>query len=159
MDVMPWQAVMFVSIPEAFLLILMGFTLAGVKPDLKRLVTVAVFQALGSYFIRGLDLPFGIHIVLQLITMLVLVKLILSYKWRIVLPGVMLGFALFTGILDSIYIPFVVVRIVPLEVILNNVWIRIAVSIPQQLVMLSVILLCHKYDFNIIDMSSYEEGM
>ena len=52
MDVMPWQAVVFISIPEAFLIMLMGLVLTGLKPDLKRLAIAAVIQA-----VEGDDAP------------------------------------------------------------------------------------------------------
>lgn len=157
MDVMPWQAVLFISIPEAFLIMLMGFTLVGIKPDLKRLTIVAVMQALGSYLIRGLPFVYGVHTLLQLMTMVILVKLILSYKWQMTLPGVLLGYAIFIGIIDPLYLPFIV-KIVPVEVILSNTWIRIAASIPEQLIVLVIVLLSYKYRFKIIDLSTYEEG-
>ena len=156
MDVMPLQAVIFISIPEAYLIILMGFTFIGVKPDLKRLGVVAAAQALCSYLIRSLPLPFGVHIILQLFPMAILVKFIIGYKWKHVLLGVFLGAAIFTGILDSLYIPLVV-RIVPFEVIYNNPWVRIAVSIPEQLAMLVIILLCKKYNFKIVNFSACDK--
>lgn len=59
MDLMPWQAVVFISIPEAFLMNLMGLTLVGVRPDLKKLGIVAILQALCSYFIRALPIVYG----------------------------------------------------------------------------------------------------
>ncbi len=157
MDVMPWQAVVFVSIPEAFLINLMGFTFVGVRPDLKKLGIFAVFQALCSYFIRALPFVYGVHIVLQTFTAIILIKVILRYRWQVVFPGVLLGFAVFLGVLDTLYLPLVMKRI-PYETVLSNVWIRIGLSVPEQLMMLVIVLLCRKYDFKVIDVSTCEEG-
>lgn len=158
MDVMPWQAVVFISIPEAFLIMLMGLVLTGLRPDLKRLAIAAVIQAVGSYFIRSMNFPYGVHILIQLVTMAVLAKLILRYRWLVVVPGILLGAAIFSGILDQLYFPFVL-RIVPLEVILSSPWVRVLVSLPEQAAMLVIILLCYKYGFRVFDVTVFEEGM
>ncbi len=158
MDVMPWQAVVFISIPEAFLIMLMGLVLTGLKPDLKRLAIAAVIQAIGSYFIRGMNFPYGVHILIQLVTMAVLAKLCLRYRWAVVMPGILLGAAIFTGILDQLYFSFVL-RIMSLDVILSSPWIRVLVSLPEQATMLVIILLCYKYGFRVFDVTVFEEGM
>lgn len=158
MDVMPWQAVVFISIPEAFLVMLMGLVLTGLRPDLKRLAIAAVIQAVGSFFIRQLQFPYGVHILMQVATMTVLAKFALNYRWSTVLPGIFLGVAIFTGILDQLYFP-IVLRIVSLEVILSNAWVRVLVSLPQQVAMLIIILLCYRYNFKIFDITAFKEGM
>ena len=158
MDVMPWQAVVFISIPEAFLIMLMGLALTGLRPDLKRLAVAAVIQAVGSFFIRQLYFPYGVHTLMQVATMTVLAKFALNYRWSTVLPGILLGVAIFTGILDQLYIPFIV-KIIPIEVILSNTWVRILVSLPQQAAMLIIILLCYRYNFKIFDVTAFKEGM
>jgi hypothetical protein len=91
MDVMPWQVVVFISIPEAFLIMLMGLALTGLRPDLKRLAIAAVIQAVGSFFIRQLNFPYGVHILIQLVTMVVIAKYCLRYRWPVVMPGILLG--------------------------------------------------------------------
>ncbi len=158
MDVMPWQAVVFISIPEAFLLMLMGLALTGLRPDLKRLAAAAVIQAVGSFFIRQLYFPYGVHTLMQVATMTVLAKFALNYRWSTVLPGIFLGVAIFTGILDQLYFP-IVLRIVSLEAILSNAWMRVLVSLPQQAAMLIIILLCYRYNFKIFDVTAIKEGM
>lgn len=158
MDVMPWQVVVFISIPEAFFLNLMGMALVGIRPDLRKLGIVAVVQACASFLIRALPIIYGVHMILQIITTVVLIKLILRYRWIEVIPGVLLGFAIFAGILDQMYIPFIL-KIIPLEVILSNTWMRVLVSLPQQAAMLVIVLLCYKNNFKIFDITAFKEGM
>ncbi|MDI6707181.1 MAG: hypothetical protein QME73_13170, partial [Bacillota bacterium] len=138
MDVMPWQAVVFVSIPEAFLVNLMGLSLVGARPELKRLGMAAAVQALASFAIRALPMVYGIHIIMQILVAVILIKIFLRFQWRVIIPGILLGMVIFIGVLDSLYIPYVV-KIIPLEKILASPWIRVAVSLPQQLVMLLII--------------------
>jgi len=152
MDVMPWQAVVFVSIPEAFLVNLMGLSLVGARPELKRLGMAAAVQALASFAIRALPMVYGIHILVQLITTIIIIRFVVGIQWRVVIPGSLLGLVIFAGVLDPLYIPYVV-KVIPLEKILTNPWIRVAVSLPQQLVMLLIILVCRRYNFKIISMS------
>lgn len=140
------------------MIMLMGLVLTGLKPDLKRLAMAAVIQAVGSYFIRGMNFPYGVHILIQLVTMAVLAKLCLRYRWSAVVPGILLGAAIFTGILDQLYF-LLILKIVSLEVILNNAWIRVLVSLPEQAAMLVIILLCYKYNFKVFDVTVFEEGM
>jgi hypothetical protein len=158
MDVMPWQVVVFISIPEAFLIMLMGLALTGLRPDLKRLAIAAVIQAVGSFFIRQLNFPYGVHILIQLVTMVVIAKYCLRYRWPVVMPGILLGAAIFTGILDQLYLPLLL-NIVPLEVILSNTWIRVLAAMPEQAVMLIFILICYKYSLKVFDVTVFEEGM
>jgi two-component system sensor histidine kinase AgrC len=153
MDLMPWQAVVFISIPEAFLLNLMGLTLVGIRPDLKKLGIVAVLQALCSYFIRALPIVYGVHMVLQLFTTFIIIKLVLKYKWTTVLLGVLIGFVVFTGIIDPLYVPMLV-RFVPLNEIMTNAWLRVAASAPEQIIMLIIVLVCRKFGFKVLNVSS-----
>jgi hypothetical protein len=95
---------------------------------------------------------------MQVATMTVLAKFALGYRWSTVLPGIFLGVAIFAGILDQLYLPFVI-KIIPIEVILSNTWIRILVSMPQQAAMLIIILLCYRYNFKIFDITVFKEGM
>ena len=44
MYVMPWQALVFISIKEAFLIMLMGLVLTGLNTDLKRLAMAAMYR-------------------------------------------------------------------------------------------------------------------
>ena len=158
MDVMPWQVVVFISIPEAFLIMLMGLALTGLRPDLKRLAIAAVIQAVGSFFIRQLNFPYGVHILIQLVTMVVIAKYCLRYRWPVVTPGILLGAAIFTGILDQLYLPQLL-NLVPLEVILSNTWIRVLAAMPEQAVMHIFILICYKYSLKVFDVTVFEEGM
>lgn len=158
MDVMPWQAVVFTNIPESFLIMLMGLVLTGLKPDLKRLGIAAVIQAVVAFFIRSLNFPYGVHILIQLITMVILAKYCLGYRWAVVVPGILLGAAVFTGILDQLYVLFIL-RVIPLETVLSNAWLRVLVAMPEQVIMLVIILLCYKYNFKVFDVTVFEEGM
>lgn len=72
MDRMPFYLVVFQSVPETAILISLGLTLLGFKPKLKSVLVIAFLESLASFQIRGLPLPPGINVFIQLPVLVVL---------------------------------------------------------------------------------------
>jgi len=69
---MPLYLVVFQSIPETAILISLGLILIGFKPKLKSVLIIASIESLASFLIRGLPLPPGINVFIQLPILIVL---------------------------------------------------------------------------------------
>ncbi len=72
MEKMPFYLVVFQSVPETAILISLGLTLLGFKPKLKSVLIIASLESLVSFLVRGLPLPPGINVFLQLPVLIVL---------------------------------------------------------------------------------------
>jgi hypothetical protein len=79
--------------------------------------------------------------------------MVLKYKWTTALLGVLVGIVVFIGIIDPLYVPLLV-RFVPLNEIMTNAWLRVAVAAPEQLIMLVIVIVCRKFGFKVLNVSS-----
>jgi hypothetical protein len=62
----PWYVVLLVSIPEAFLIILIGFALFNLKIDIRTALIISIFEAIAVYIQSDFSpVIFGLHTVLQ----------------------------------------------------------------------------------------------
>ena len=74
----PWFVVVLVSIPEAFLVISLGFALYDYRLPTVKAFTIAIISALCTYFIRCLPLMWGIHTITAVVVLTALAVLILK---------------------------------------------------------------------------------
>jgi hypothetical protein len=74
MFAIPWYVVLFVSIPESFLIIILGLALFNLEIPYKKAGLISVISAICSYFVRQLPVIFGLH---TLIGVLVLTGLLI----------------------------------------------------------------------------------
>lgn len=74
----PWFVVVLVSIPEAFLIISLGFALYDFNVPPVKAIAMAIISALCTYFIRCLPLMWGIHTIMAVVILTILAVLILK---------------------------------------------------------------------------------
>jgi hypothetical protein len=65
LDKMSLFSLLLVSLPEALLVTMLGFQLAGLKITPRHLIGIGAAQAVSSYFIRLSSIPFGLHTLVQ----------------------------------------------------------------------------------------------
>jgi hypothetical protein len=157
MDNMPLAIILFASIPEEFLITTLGLKLFGfhIRLLIGRLVLVAVIQALISYAIRLLPLPFGIHTLIQIPLFAVPLYLLLRMHYLDSIIAILVSATIYT-IFDATFIPFLLqITKIPLEAVLNSTTLRLLFFIPQALVMLILVLVVHFRRVRIFDLSNY----
>ncbi|AOY75719.1 hypothetical protein BJL90_07305 [Clostridium formicaceticum] len=148
METMPWKVVIFNAMPEAMLLIYLGLTLIGIKPDKKRVFIAGVFQGVICYYVRK-NFDFGIHILLQYLSFVILVwlftkaPLIASFIASII--GIIIAILLESFI--GISIPYLT-GITILE-IMSRDWIRIFICLPYLGTLILIAYLIDKYEFTL----------
>ncbi len=70
----------FISFPEAILILLLGFILINLKVEIKKIILIAGIQAVVAFLVQILNIPFGLHTVVQVTSLWILVSLILNVK-------------------------------------------------------------------------------
>jgi len=70
MDRMPIHAVIFQSIPESIIILCLGLACIGIRPDFRKVLPAAILSSMVSWLVRGLPLPFGLHSIIGLVTII-----------------------------------------------------------------------------------------
>ena len=154
----PWYIVLFVSIPETYLCLSLGFSLFNVPINYKEKLILSSIAGIASYFLRKLPLLFGIHtfilLILLVIFAILLCKISLIQSFICILTGIMV-----VGILQSIISP-VLIDLFGINV--SNAgkkpWINILLFLPSGLIMLLIYFLIKKFNFILYDFKIYYEG-
>ncbi len=81
----------FLSFPEAILVLLVGFMLSNIKVKLKKIILIACLQAGIAFTIRVLNISFGAHTIIQVMTFCILTTFILKVKLHRVVVPVLIG--------------------------------------------------------------------
>jgi hypothetical protein len=148
MDQIPINVVVFGSIPEAALIISLGLILIGMRPPFRKIVLVAIIQGLAAYYIRR-NVEFGMHTLLQYISMCIFVWLIIRIPLHLSFLGVLIG------IVISSLIEGTMVLIIPkligltLVEIMSRSWMRVGLFLPQLSILSTLTYLCWKYNFTL----------
>lgn len=155
---MPLLIILFASIPEEFLITVLGLKLFGVKirPLIGKIVVVAILQAAISFSVRLLPLPFGIHTILQIPLFALSLYLILGLPYLYSLVVILISATLYT-ILDASIIPLLLYWSgIPLEEVLTNTTLRLLFFIPQFTVMLLLVIIVSLKKIKIFDINNYK---
>lgn len=160
MDNMPVSAVLFLSIPEELLITALGLLLFGITPrkHLLQLFLIAVLQALVSFSIRMLPLPFGIHTLVQIPLFALAVSLVLSLPYMGAFISILVSSTIYT-VLDATFIPLLIkITGIPLSEILQSTSLRVMFFLPQGLTMLVLILIIAITGFRLFTLSDYRSA-
>ncbi|MBZ4688509.1 MAG: hypothetical protein JG764_2142 [Clostridiales bacterium] len=154
MDTMPLITVLFVSCPEEMMISALGLLLFGIKPNLRKIILIGFIQAVISFFIRLLPVPFGIHTLLQIPLFILVIFLIMRIPFLIAAVCLLVSFTIYV-IIDATFAPLILnMTNIPLDQVLADGKLRILFFLPQGLVMLLVVLLVFFFNFKLIDLST-----
>lgn len=153
----PWYVVLFQSIPEAIIILLLGFKLYNLKTDLKNIVMIAILISIFGYFIRLLPLIFGVHTILFILIGALLARSVAKIKfWHSIICimtstiiNAMLQNAMLPPILNILNISINELSLYPVLII--------AISTPFIVLMFGIYLIVDKYNLSIYDLSIHED--
>lgn len=149
----PWYVVIFQSIPEAFLVLVMGFALFRIRIDAKHAVFIAVLSAVSTYFIRQAPIIFGVHSLIATAVLIFLTVLIARMKIGPATLAILGGVA-FLAILQSLMVPTLFnLASVEFTDISDRPWLNILFFIPQALVMIVIYIAVLRNDWYLYDLS------
>ncbi len=94
---------MFLSFPEAIIMLLIGLKLCSIRINLKKVLLISFIQASVAFLIKLTNINFGIQSIVQIITFWVLIILILKMKSYKAIVPVLIGFFI-DGIIQQLII-------------------------------------------------------
>jgi len=154
LDKMSLFSLLLVSLPEALLVTMLGFQLAGLKITPRHLIGIGAAQTVSSYFIRLSPSPFGLHTLVQVAVYILLLKIITGLSWRRVTVIALLGLVVYGTLEAAILPPLLSITGYTLEEVIANDFMRIAVFLPEAVLILLFIISCRRYNFHLLDFAS-----
>ncbi|WP_075865475.1 sensor histidine kinase [Carboxydothermus islandicus] len=141
---MSLPVLLFISLPEAMLVSVIGLSLLGFKSTLKEITLIGIFQAICSYFIRSLPIAFGIHSILQLITFSLIISFIYLIPYKLSFLAALLGLSIYLAV-EMVSAPLIFnLTGLSLSSVLNNFWERLVFFLPEALILVIIILLIQR---------------
>lgn len=158
MDYMPIIDLLLVSFPEELLITVFGLLLfgIGIRKNSGRIIIIAVLQALISFFVRKLPLPFGIHTLVQILLFALPLKLLLPLPFFVSLLCVLISGTIYT-VIDATFIPLLLkLTGIPLETVLKSAMLRGLFFIPQALAMFLLVLIVYFKRIKLLNITNYK---
>lgn len=154
---MPLEVILLLSIPEELLITTLGLILFGIRVQkcFGKLFLIAIIQALISFCVRLLPLPFGIHTIIQIPLFSIPLLLILRVPYLYSLICILISATIYT-ILDVTFVPLLLqLTDIPLDIILKNTYLRVMFFIPQALTMFLFIFVIYFNKFKLFNLTNY----
>ena len=150
----PWYVSLFVSIPETFLCLLLGFKLFNIKVSVKGIFILSLFSAALAYVLRLLPIPFGLHTFILLITLIGLAVILAKLKVTHAILGVLTGILL-VGILQGITIPVIFNQFsLGIEDLAVNPMLNIYLFLPSGILMVLLNFLINRFNFKLYNLGN-----
>lgn len=151
-----WYVAVLVSFPESFLAMKLGYKLVNIDIENKKLALVSATYAVISFIVRGLPIPYGIHTVILIFSLIILGKVILEKKWIQSLVSVLAGM-LIMGVMQSIFIPLTLMFLSKsTDQLFTEPWLGPVVFLPCVLLLVAFYMIIKEkkvfiYDLNEVD--------
>lgn len=94
------------SIPEGFLIVIVGLKLFNIDIKLKEAIGISIIHGVLSYLIRRYVAVYGLHTIFSIIVLIVLVKMIGEIPFFHSIVSILLSFLL-TGIFQVVTVPVI----------------------------------------------------
>jgi hypothetical protein len=144
MDTMPLVTLILLAIPEGMLLALIGLTLIGIRPYFRTILYVSILFTISAFFARKLNLPLGTHSLIIYILLSIYLFYLCGISYKKSIGAAFLGF-IFLVAAESLFLPLIMASYsITGQMIMDNSWLRILVSIPQQLFLLAVFVISYR---------------
>ncbi len=154
---LPWYIVLLVSLPETFLIIILGFRLFNLEIGFKQALLLAFATAVLSIFIRKLPLVFGYHTLIMMSALVLLTKVTLKIRLWHGIVSVLVG-VLILGVLESTLLSLLQsLTSTNAESLIINPWLNVVYSLPLLLVMYALYWLAKRYNLVIFDLNLNED--
>lgn len=154
MDRMTLLVLLFHAIPEGMLSGSVGLSIVAVRPTLGKIFAFGTLFAVTLFFLRRTALPPGVHSVVSLFFNILYLWFIFRISPLKAVFAAILGFA-FIVLGETLCIPIILaVTDLTIDQIMQDQWLRIIATLPQQLFLLLVFLTVyhlrgyHRKDYN-----------
>jgi hypothetical protein len=152
----PWYLSLAISIPQAILMIYIGFSLCNIKVDLSRCIVCSIIIAVMAYFIRRLPILLAANTLILTVVLVILTSLVFRIQLGKTLIAVLLG-VMVSGVIEGAVIQlFLIASSYTAEELLVNAGLNMIAYIPVFIVTLSVLGLIKHFDFLAFDLGKRE---
>jgi hypothetical protein len=152
----PWYLSLAISIPQAILMIYIGFSLCNIKVDLSRCIVCSIIIAVMAYFIRRLPILLAANTLILTVVLVILTSLVFRIQLGKTLIAVLLG-VMVSGVIEGAVIQlFLLASSYTAEELLVNAGLNMIAYIPVFIVTLSVLGLIKHFDFLAFDLGKRE---
>lgn len=149
----PWYAAIFISIPETFLIVGIGFALFNINISLKKSVVASVIIGMISFFLRRTPIYPGLNIFILILLLTVIMTFLSKIKLWYSFISVILG-AMIIGVIENSVMPVVLMSISKtVNDLALNPWLNIKVFQPTLLLSILLFFLIKKLNFMLYDFS------
>ncbi|SDJ93412.1 hypothetical protein [Natronincola ferrireducens] len=148
METVPLKVVVLNAIPEAIVLMYLGLTLIGIKPDKKRVVVAGILQGAAYYYIRK-NVDFGTHIFMQCASFVLLTWLIVKVSFIASVIANTVSITLAILLESSIGFMIAYITGITITEMMSREWIRVLWCLPYLFVILFITFLVGKYKFTL----------
>lgn len=152
----PWYVVLFQSIPEMFLLIILGFKLFNIDVNFKKTLLVSLLISIIVYIVRKFASVYGFHTVIFIFFSLILIRIILkmniAYSFICIVTSLLVD-----GLLQSILTPVLLSLFQSAsEGLITSPWLNIVLFIPSGLLMFLLYIFINERKIFLFDLKIYE---
>ncbi len=152
----PWYLSLAISIPQAILMIYIGFSLCNIRVDLSRCIVCSIIIAVIAFFIRRLPILLAANTLILTVVLVVLTGLIFRIHLGKTLIAVLLG-VMVSGVIEGAVIQlFLLASSHSAEELLVNPGLNMIAYIPVFIVTLIVFSLIKYFDFVAFDLGKRE---
>lgn len=127
-----------------------GFLLLGIKPPIRKILTVGILQGIASYFIRR-HFDFGPHIVAHMISLVFISYMII----RANLPTTVIAVAMAFTIVILVEGPVLIFGKINVAHMLSMEWKRLLIFLPHEIVLGAIVYFCIRKDISLLKEFSF----
>jgi uncharacterized membrane protein YczE len=147
----PWFTDLLVSLPQSYLVIILGFALFGLSITASKALSVAVIDALSSHIVHQFPLWFGIHTVIFIAVSVIFCLAVTRYNFVKIAAAILAG-TIVVLLLQSIYVPLILLATqTTLSELPFRPWFMVISYTPEPIIMAILYYLAKKYDFQIFN--------
>jgi hypothetical protein len=149
----PWYICVFVSIPEAVLIVLVGFKSFNLDIKPQQLFTACVISGVSSYLLRRAHVIFGLHTIVALLILIFVCWIITKIEfWKLVI-SITFGVTI-SGVLQSITVP-ILFKVLSLTMtqIISNPKLNLILFGPEGVILTIIVMTISKFNLYIYDLN------
>lgn len=148
----PWFVVTLVSIPEAYLVVILGFALFNLRISYKQALLAALGASLACYLVRLVNKIDGVHTITEVLITIAICVCLTRTDIHKITAAILAGMSL-AGIIQYSYTPLFLSHIIASSVndFTRYPWLCVYLFIPQAVIMTVLYLAVKKTHFYILD--------
>lgn len=149
---LPWYIVLLVSVPQTFLIIMLGFQLFNQYISYSRALLLSLIVGILTILTRELPFPFGVHTIILIgISTLLAAIVTRTNLWHCFIS--ILSGALIFGVLEGVLLPtFLKITETTTDNLALKPWLNIICFLPLGIIVVIFYLFAKKHNYVIFDL-------